>query len=52
MMGNRDTPSDLDKPQSGRYSEIQIQSLIDHTTHNNENPLYFQMTQTIEIEYP
>ena len=51
-MGNQDTPRVPYKPQSGRYAAIPLQSLLGHTTPDNENPLHFQMDQPKEIGYP
>ena len=51
MVGHQDTPRDPDKPQSVIYSAIQLQSLICHTTPDNENLLQRQITQSIVMGY-
>ena len=48
-MGHQEHPRDPDKSHSGRYEAFPIQSLLGHTTPDNENPFHYQKTQLIEM---
>ena len=37
MMEHQDTPKELDKPHSDRYTAISLKILLGHTTPDNEN---------------
>ena len=51
LIGHQYTSSEPYIPQSGRYADISLQSLLSHTTPDNENPLHCKMNQPIEMVY-
>ena len=52
LIGHQENPRNMDKPHSGRYAAIPLQSLLRHTTPDKENPLHCKMTQPIDMGYP